>query len=68
MKKKTARKLKLSRETIRSLEESSMGKVAGGSVFVSNCVGCQPSYPTELCATCTAVISCRVACPTAVDC
>ena len=51
--KKTARRLKLSRETIRSLEESSLGEVVGGSVLNSNCASCQASRATELCATCT---------------
>ena len=42
--KKKALKLRLSRETVGSLERAKLGKVLGAETEPSNCIGC---YPTD---------------------
>lgn len=50
MKKKIS-KLRLSRETVRSLNQGNLGQVAGGTNYCatdpSNCIGCYPTIWSE---------------------
>jgi hypothetical protein len=48
--KKTAKKLSLSRETLRSLEETALQEVAAGGVTKIDCTGsCVSTAPTCFC-------------------
>jgi hypothetical protein len=53
MKKSTTKKLNLSRETLRILEQGTLAEVAGGSLYTSDCVSrcivCPEPEPTEIC-------------------
>jgi hypothetical protein len=63
MKKKLAKKLRLSRETLQILEASRMRGVAGGAPFTYYCTrGCGPDTQQELDCTNTCVSRCPGAC------
>lgn len=63
MKKKLGRKLTLSRETLRHLDDSALGDVNGASLVETDCANCANSGPTGICGTCSCTaMSCVIPC------